>query len=211
MTRAAMVLCFVSVLVFAVATTSVPAGQSEGDKDSDRASTSAKESEQKLSPLVHATGGKQGASSKVYTNDDLKQLQGTGSSGSSAEPAKPQPASETKPGEPAAAAKPGEPAKSALDQMFEQEALRKEHVQKIAEAEQRVVDARQRVVDLEKRRLAIRNPLLARPAAPEEGADEWAGANGQQRVEMTDSQIQAAKDEVAQAELDLATLRSSRP
>jgi len=205
MTRAAMILCFVFVLVFAVATTPVPAGQSEGDKDSDGASTSAKESEQKLSALVHATGGKQGSSSKVYTNDDLKQLQGTGSSGSSAEPAKPQPASETKPGQTA------ESPKSALDQMFEQEALRKEHVQKIAEAEQRVVDARQRVVDLEKRRLAIRNPLLARPAAPEKGADEWAGANGGQRVRMTDSQIEAARDEVAQAESDLAALRNSRP
>jgi len=206
-----MVLCFVFVLAFAVATTPVPAGQSEGDKDSDRASTSAKESEQKLSPLVNATGGKPGSSSKVYTNDDLKQLQGTGSSDSSAEPAKPQAASETKPGQPAAAAKPAEPPKSALGQMFEQEALRKEHVQKIAEAEERVVDAKQRVVDLEKRRLAIRNPLLARPAAPEEGADEWAGANGEQRVEMTNSQIEAARDEVAQAESDLAALRNSRP
>jgi hypothetical protein len=201
--------CFVLVLVV-----TVPATLAQDSGAATEGSTGAdEEAGPKLSPFVRATGGKAAASSeKVYTNDDLERLRGAG-------PASSQAPSPSRDGEPPAdgaadtaegSAKPPE-AKSALDQLFECETLRQEHAQKVADAEQQVVAAKQRLADLERRLLAIKNPLLARPAAPEEGAEEWNSADGQQRVQQTESQIQAARDEIAQAERDLAELQRSSP
>jgi hypothetical protein len=197
--------CFVTVFAFAAGATLAQ------ESESDETGQAEAESGTKLSPLVLATGGKGGTSTKVYTNEDLKKMHsGELESPTETTPSSSAPAKKTDGAEQAQVEQPA-PTKSALDQMFEREAARKEHDQKIADAEQAVTDAKQRVVDLEKRLLAIRNPLLARPGAPEEGADEWERGNGQQRVKMTEEQTQAAREAVAQAERELAELRRTRP
>jgi hypothetical protein len=173
--------------------------------------TGEEKAEPETSPLIEAAGRRSGADVKVYTNADLgpplaqspppqtgdaaeKTSAGKGASKEKVE---------------SAAGTPEE--KDALTLMFEQEAARKEHAQKISETERKIVELRQRVVDLEKRELAIKNPFLARPQPPEEGADEWDGASAPDRVAQTQAQIDAAKEAVAEAERELSALRSSAP
>ena len=211
MARTLIALCFVSILALVVAAPTAQCGETESKQAADPQTTDEPKPDPKLSPFVQATGGPDRSSSKVFTNKDLKKLQGMGSSSASTSSSSPTPVpTPTRDKPPAVEAAASQP-KTALEQMFEQEALRKEHEQKIVEAEQRVVTARQSVVDLEKRLLAIKNPFLARPKTPEDGAREWESGNSQQRVDMTEARVQAAREEIAQAERDLAALRNSRP
>jgi hypothetical protein len=202
MRRTALATCFTAMLSLSIV---IPAMGTEptGETESDQAAAD-ESSEPQRSPLLEATGGKKrSASDKVFTNDDLEKLSGGGSETRKASPRK----SSRGDGESVAAPK----ADDALEQMFAKEARRKEHREKIVQAEARVVEAKQRVVDLEKRGLAIKNPLLPRPSAPEEGAEAWQAGDARQRVDQTTSRLEAAREQVSQAESDLAALRNSRP
>jgi hypothetical protein len=174
-------------------------------------------------PAPAADGGEQAqekakkpsnAPAKVYTNEDLKRLSAKGP-GREETTLPPGPASaqategDAKPEPPSGEEEEADP----LDQLFAREAARKEHAKQVAQAEERVAAAKQQVADLEKRLLAIKNPFLARPKAPEdeEAAAAWEGGGGPERVEQTQGQLEAARAEVAQAERDLAELRLARP
>jgi len=196
----AIVLGLLAVLVLVIPTLAVCSDEREGD------ATGEKKTGPELSPFVLATGGKAGSEpTKVYTNDDLKKLSGGVTSSKPAEAAP----SET--GEPSEEGSTEAAPGSALDQIFAEEQARKEHAQKIVEAEKRVTASQQKLADLEKRLRAVRNPLLARPEAPEDDPEAWNNASAAERATMTETQIQAARDEVAQAEQDLAALRGGQP
>ncbi len=81
----------------------------------------------------------------------------------------------------------------------------------MADAENQVMQARQRITDLEKRKLALKNPFLARPDEPEENAEQWQAMDGDQRVHQTEIEMQSARDALAQAEAELDRLRGSGP
>lgn len=216
MTRTAMVWigCMGLVLAFAVTSPATVAQSDERDSESgtEQGTESAKASEPEVAPFVHARGGKGTTSpGKVYTNEDLARLSGSEPAPPSDAPAAAARAGETESGEEPGKAPDAQEEKSALDKLFEREALRKEHQQKVAEAEQRVAAAKERITDLEKRELAIKNPFLARPKAPEEGAEEWERSDGPQRVKQTEDQLRAAREELAEAERELDELRRSVP
>lgn len=196
-------------LVLAFAVASPTTASQEGDPEVEQGSddTSADQPQPKRSVWVQATGGKRtGAPVKVYRNEDLERIAGLGpaSSGSRTEDT----TQETPAGPPAEGTAPPAEEKSALDLMFEKQAAQREHAEKIAEAELRVEAARKRIVEAEKRLLAVRNPLLARPKAPEEG---WEEGGGEQRAQQSKDVLQAARDELAQAEQELDQLRRSVP
>jgi hypothetical protein len=208
-------LCLVLACAAAIPAPAADGGEQGTDPAADREAEGEEASDASLSPLIHATGGKSSATPvKVYTNEDLKRVSGTGP-GPAETTLPPSPASEPATGggaepEPPSAA--GEPT-SALDELFAREARRQEHVRLIALAEERVATAKQRVADFEKRMLAIRNPLLARPKPPEdeEEATAWQDSDATGRVQQTEGQLEAARAEVAQAERDLAELRRAGP
>jgi hypothetical protein len=169
--------------------------------------TDKRESEEgpKASPFVHATGGKPGKQpAKVYGNAELKKMFGPAPD-TIVLPATPAGRPSGDSGEAAA------PPSDALESLFAGEAKKKERAARIAEGEQEVAAARQKVTDLEKRMLAVRNPYLARPKAPEEGAEEWLAADTRKRVELTAQQLEAARAAVTEAEQALAELRRSTP
>lgn len=179
------------------------------------------ESGPKLSLWVQATGGRdKSAPVKVYSNEDLERLTGLRSTPAESRPeprAAPTtshtheetPSSGDDEGE--ESAEPEAEEKTALELLFEREEARREHAQEVAAAEQRVEAARQRIVEAEKRALAARNPYLARPKPPEEGVEAWEGADGAGRVRQSDALIQAARDELAEAQRELDELRRSAP
>jgi len=155
------------------------------------------------SPWVQATGGKASKEpARVYRNADLERLYGGEATTPTAAPSAPVPA-------PPAGVE-GQP-QDALEQLFAREAARLEHAKQVAAAEQRAEAARQKLVDAEKRLTAVRNPYLARPGAPEEGAEAWDQADGAQRASQSEAMIRAARDEVAEAERALADLRRANP
>ena len=207
MTRSAKVWTVTLCVALALGAPATSATAGEGER-----TDAPTESEKELSPFIFATGGKSPSSgAKAYSNVDLERMfgaapppaeapaaSGAGATGSATDV------------EPAEAEPPAE-AKSALDQLLERRTFEQERAQKVADAEQRVADARQRIADLERRVLAVKNPFLARPAAPEEGAEEWAQGDEAQRLKQAEDQLQAARDGLAEAERELTDLRSSTP
>jgi hypothetical protein len=159
--------------------------------------------ESNLSPLVQASrrvrAEEKDVEVKVYGNDDLNEMFGP----SESTPTATQDEESTGVAETAEV----EALPDALEQMFAGEARKKERATEISGAEQRITDAKQAIVDLEKRLLAVKNPLLARPSAPEEGADEWNAGDGQTRVRQTEQQIAAARKALADAERELSDLK----
>jgi len=79
----------------------------------------------------------------------------------------------------------------------------------VEDAEQRVAAASAQVAELEKRLLAIRNPLLPRPQLPPEEAQAWEGLDGIQRAGRVEGQLASAREELADAEAELARRRSA--
>jgi hypothetical protein len=202
------------VLTFAVASPATAAQSDERDSepDSEKKTEGTEKSKSKVAPFVHATGGKGSTSQgKVYTNEDLARLSGSEPAPQAGAPASGASARETDSGAEQTGATDTKEEKSALDQLFERQALREEHKQKVTEAVDRVAAAKERITDLEKRALAVKNPFLARPKAPEEGAEEWERGSGPQRLKQTENQLQAARDELAEAERELAELQRSAP
>jgi len=198
-------------LTLAVALVALPAIATDGEqgasesKQTEEAKSPEKGS--KLSPLVQASrtvrGEKKDGEAKVYGNDDLDEMFGPSESAPSTTQ------DDSEPTEPTETAQPveGEAQPDALEQMFANEARKKEQATEITGAEQRVADAKQKIVDLEKRLLAAKNPLLARPSAPEEGAEEWNAGDAQSRVRQTEQQIATAREMLAEAERELAELK----
>lgn len=189
------------------------AGTAEQKKDEAADSQKAAEPQKKeavANPFMQAVR-KPAADSKtkVYSNDDLRRLYGN------------VPVDETPPAAPAAegaeeqpadgSAKPAEPAPDPLKELLDSQRAADEKRQQIAEAENRVAEARKTIAELDKRKLAIRNPLLARPAAPEGAEDSWKGMTGPERLEYTDTQMKQAQADLAKAEADLDALRRSSP
>lgn len=105
--------------------------------------------------------------------------------------------------------KPGTDEASALEKLFADRDSRKEKVGMIAEAEAAVAAARERVTQLEKKKLAVVNPFLARPAAPEDAADaeRWKKMNGAERVAASNSELEEARKALAEAVSALASAR----
>ncbi len=179
--------------------------------------------EAERSPFMQAVAGEQGAApAKVYSNTDLEQMFGgapsakkqeappaQGATPASEPSERVEPESETE-AETARVPVPAEQ-KGAVDALLEREAARAEYAQSIADAELQVRQAQKRVSDLEQRQLAARNPLLPRPAAPEEGAEEWQAMNGAQRAARADEELRSAREALTEAEQELARLRASRP
>jgi hypothetical protein len=206
--------CMCLVLTFAVASPATAAQSDERDSESgsEKGTEDTEESKPKVAPFAQATGGKGSTSpGKVYTNEDLARLSGSEPAPPSGAPASGASASETDSGAEQTGASAPKEEKSALDQLFERQALREEHKQQVTKAADRVAAAKERIADLEKRALAVKNPFLARPEAPEEGAEEWERGNGPQRLKQTEDQLEAARDELAEAERALAELQSSAP
>lgn len=65
-----------------------------------------------------------------------------------------------------------------------------------------IAQARARIADLERRLLALRNPLLARPAAPEKNAEDWQELDTVERVKRFEKELQDARRALAEAQGD---------
>jgi hypothetical protein len=155
------------------------------------------------------------AASGVVTNETLERLFGPAPEAATApakeETAPPTPAAESgdAPPPPEGVTTPAEKTPTdPLELMREKQAKAAEQKRLIAEAEQKVSSARQRVADLEKRRLAIVNPFMARPEIPTDEKEQWDSEGSQERLTTTDRQLEEARQQLAEAEGELARLRS---
>jgi hypothetical protein len=152
-------------------------------------------------PFLKAARGKPGqpAEDKVYGNEDLERLFG------------PPPPEEEPAAEPPAAAVPGEaPPAQPGDPLAELQAQRRkaeERAAAIVEAEKKIADLNERIANLERTKIAIHNPLLARPVAPEGSGPEWDNMAGPERVAVVDRLIEATRIEIQQAEQELERVR----
>jgi hypothetical protein len=182
------------------------AGDTDGKEQADSAEKRSDEgSGQSASPAMQAVAGKSGdADVEVYTNQDLQRMFGA---------ARPSNPPETAP--PGSTPESSEPTEgtrapqSALEQVLGEEKLRQERQAEIPAAEQAVGDARERVKEMERRVLASKNPLLARPALPEDEqtAGEWAESGAAGRVSIAEQELDAARTALAKAEQALRDLR----
>jgi len=153
---------------------------------------------------------------KTYTNEDLERLF-------------PEPSSDAEKGaDDGAARKAGQPdaaeadkgtespqakqdsAGNSLQWLDERKAAQREHQKALAEAGAAVTDAEARVRELEERLRALRNPLLKRPAAPEDDP-EWAGRSTPERVAQTEAELEGARAELTRAQSELDRLRAAGP
>lgn len=100
---------------------------------------------------------------------------------------------------------------AALDKMFADRASSKEKAVKISQAEAAVAAARARVAQLETKRLEVVNPLLPRPAPPEDPAEaeRWKAMNGVERANATKAELDAARQALTEAEAALAAARGN--
>jgi len=171
--------------------------------DEAKAPATGGDKEETVNPLVQAARNneKKDSGVTVYSNEDLQRLYGGGSLKTD-EP-------ETASGEGTLPTTPTEPDYDPLKQMLEQQGQAKQRDKDIVEATAKVSDAKQRITDLEKRILATKNPLLARPAPPEEGADEWNAMSAPERVDRSKQDLEAARTQLAEAEAELDRLRRS--
>lgn len=199
------------VLVLAgIAPAAIAAPEGEPEKKSNSGKTKAAGD----NPYAQAAKGKKPAK-KVYGNDDLQQLAGgtplpeleeeEQTEGASKD--KTAPTAETDP-----AAETAESAgQDALEEFLDRKKKAAERREAIAAAEQKVTEALQKVAEVERRLIAIRNPYLARPEAPEGAAEEWKEMDAAQRVERSKEDLKKAQEEVKKAEEELQRLRSSAP
>lgn len=166
---------------------------------------------------------KPGGEGKVYRNEDLYKLFGgapTDAEEGEAVPeggetprteATPSPAVPVGDAAPSGAEAAPAPENDPLKQLLDQQAKAAEHQKLILDAEGQVKAAQEKIADLEKRVLAIRNPLLPRPAAPEEKAEEWNRADGAARVDLSQEQLRMAREQLAASEAKLDELRRTAP
>ncbi len=168
-----------------------------------------------VNPYLRAARGKPAAGStakaKVYSNEDLVKLFGAPPEEPGAEGEAPD--AESRGAEsPGATPPPGaEEGPDPLTKLFDDQRRAQEHAAQVAAAETKVAEARQRIGDLEKRMLAVKNPLLARPAAPQDKAEEWKHSDGAERVKRTESELEQAQAALARAEAELEQLRRATP
>jgi hypothetical protein len=157
---------------------------------------------------------------KVFTNEDLEKLEGP--AGPIIMPIRPDDAQppqaaqgegaqpgvrSAEPTQGDAEAQPTDP----LQWMEQRKARQAEHQRQLAEAENAVANAKQKVTDLEYRLRATRIPFLARPQIPEDEREKWSEKTASERAEYTQTQLDAARTELAQAEQTLAQLRAQAP
>jgi hypothetical protein len=157
---------------------------------------------------------------KTYTNEDLERLFPR---------SEPEPSPDAEKGaDDGAARKAGQPdaaeadkgtestqakqdsAGNSLQWLDERKAAQREHQKALAEAGAAVTDAEARVRELEERLRALRNPLLKRPAAPEDDP-EWAGRSTPERVAQTEAELEGARAEMTRAQSELDRLRAAGP
>ena len=136
-----------------------------------------------------------------YSNADLQRMFGA----PSADPA-PSSSGSTEPPETEGAK---EAPKDPLTQLLEAQESEKERQSKAEAARQKVAVIEKRIVDLERRTLALRNPLLQRPSAPEDEAarDAWNAADTVGRLEQNAQQLDLAREALETARQELADLR----
>jgi hypothetical protein len=151
-------------------------------------------------PFLKAARGKGGeptpGEDKVFGNDDLERLFGPPPPVEQETAAEPVPAGEGATPPPAPA--PGD----ALAEIEEQRKQAAERAAAAAEAEKKVSELRDRLASLERAKIAVHNPLLARPEAPEGHGEEWERMNGTERATLIDSLIEATRRELEQVEQD---------
>jgi hypothetical protein len=152
--------------------------------------------EEPENPFLKAARGKAGepVQDKVYGNDDLERLFGPPPAAEQAPAAEPEPGTESAPPVP-----PPDPG-NVLAEIEEQRKQAEERAAVAAEAEKKITDLRDRLASLERAKIAVHNPLLARPEAPEGHAAEWDKMSGTERVTLLDSLIDATRRELEQAE-----------
>jgi hypothetical protein len=212
-TRFANILAIATVILLGTVLLLGPAASSadknEGEKPEKKDEQAEKgRSAKPVSPFVQAMGGRAKASEvKVYSNETLSEMFGGASEEVVESP------TVTPAGAPTPPVQPAVPEKSPLERMAEQKKAREDHRILLTAAEKAVTDAEQRVAELEKRALAARNPLLPRPAPPEDEEERaaWNSADGVGRAAQADQQLQSAREALAKAREDLATLQRSAP
>lgn len=166
-------------------------------------------------PATKAKASKPAAETVAYGNEDLERLFGkveptepepTGAPSAEAEPGPPAPA---EPGGAAAeeSGRPDEPA-DPLAAVLEQRDRQKERAGEVAEAQAKLGEAQDRVARLERRIRAIRNPLLARPEAPE-GQQDWTTIGAREQLERTEEELVKAREEVTLLERAVEERRGS--
>lgn len=146
-----------------------------------------KESEEKKPPK----GGAQ--EPKTYTNEDLERL--FGKAAATAEVPKEEP--------------PAVPAVDPIEVEAKREASEAGTAALLEAAERRLVRARGRVTEAERRVLAVRNPLLAPPAAPAGLEETWSRMPGPERLKAAQDELAAAREELSAAEERARQLKSA--
>jgi hypothetical protein len=154
------------------------------------------------------------AGPRTYTNDDLLRLFGSApapapTEAPAAAPAEAGTPARTPTATPAAPAVEESAQKSALEIMAEQQKAEAERREKVAKAESRVAQAESRVRELERRALAVRNPYLAPPTVSKDEHEDWSSLDAAKRAEMTDTDLQKAREEVEQSKKALDQARRS--
>ncbi len=143
---------------------------------------------------VSATGGnkaKELAATVVITNEVLSQLYGEASF----------------PADVPATVEGSAPLPDPLEVMEVEAGARRVLRDRAAAARGRVAALEIRLQELETRRLAIKNPFLARPVLTEEEAAEWEGRDNVARLRLTEQTIEQARKELEAEQAELARLR----
>jgi len=109
----------------------------------------------------------------------------------------------------AAAGETAPPEPDALQQLSDGQAREAKHRTEVMAAQSKVDQAHERIAELEKRVLALRNPLLARPAPPEKEREEWDRADNEKRVERSIADLEGARNDLTAAEQELARVRNT--
>jgi hypothetical protein len=142
-----------------------------------------------VSPYVAASRAAQGpapGAPRVITNDDLDKLYGA-----------PEPAAQ--PTDPSLASRSGPALKDTATWLAEERERATQQRQTRSESLQSLEAAETRVADLQKRLRALRNPLLARPEAPEDDDGSWQAQPNPERVRRTEQELVEARKELREA------------
>ncbi len=142
---------------------------------------------------------------KVYTNADLEKFKIVKEEDDGETPATPPPA------DPKEAKKEAPP--DPLQLLRQQQAAQRDRAKAIAEAEAAVTTAKEKLANLERQLLATRNPFAARPEISKEEKAQRAegGETAAQRYDRTKEMVEKAREELRNAEGELARLRAGRP
>ncbi|HKQ62868.1 MAG TPA: hypothetical protein VJS92_16365 [Candidatus Polarisedimenticolaceae bacterium] len=166
-----------------------------------------KPAEQQMSPLDAAAKASRARTKKAlaYGNEDLVRMYG--------EPkAEPEQAAAPVPAPPGAeGAKPAtaDPTADPLAWLEQRKAKQAERGTTVQQAQAEVTRLEQKVAGLEKRILAVKNPLLAPPQAPEDDDGSWAKQGNGDRLKRSEDELAAARQELDAARQKLQQAQAS--